>query len=59
MRKSQIPRKYDDPRPGYRRWTVQVDMKLFNDFKKMADKEGKTLIDAMKEAMENWTYTEE
>lgn len=59
MRKSEIPRKYDAPRPGYRRWTTQVEIKLFNEFRKTAEKEGKTLIDAIKEAMENWTYVDE
>lgn len=51
-------RKFDDPRPGYVRWTTQVREKLLKEFKKVADKENKTLIDAVNEALENWTYAE-
>ncbi len=53
-----IPRKYDDPRPGYQRWTVQVRKKLLKDFKGVADKEDKSYVDAINEALENWTYVE-
>lgn len=58
MKKSDVPRKYDAPRPGFRRWTVQVEIKLFEEFKEVARKENKSLIDAVREAMENWTYVE-
>ena len=49
-------RKYDAPRPGYRRWTTQVRLNLFEDFVKVAANENKVLIDAVEEALTNWTY---
>lgn len=51
-------RKPDAPRPGYRRWTTQVRLDLFADFIKVAENEDKVLIDAVEEALENWTYHE-
>lgn len=59
MKKNPSRKKYDEPRPGFRRWTMYVDIKLFEQFKKIAQLENKSLIDALKEAMENWTYVEE
>jgi hypothetical protein len=49
-------RKRDAPRPGYKRWTTQVRIDLFDDFMKVAANEDKVLIDAVEEALENWTY---
>jgi hypothetical protein len=49
-------RKPDAPRPGYRRWTTQVRLELFEDFRKVAENEDKVLIDAVEEALSNWTY---
>jgi hypothetical protein len=49
-------RKRDAPRPGYKRWTTQVRIDLFEDFMKVAANEDKVLIDAVEEALENWTY---
>jgi len=49
-------RKPDAPRPGYRRWTTQVRLDLFEDFMKVAANEDKVLIDAVEEALTNWTY---
>jgi hypothetical protein len=49
-------RKPDAPRPGYKRWTTQVKIDLFEDFMKVAANEDKVLIDAVEEALENWTY---
>jgi|DEB19_MinimDraft_3_1074340.scaffolds.fasta_scaffold72213_2 hypothetical protein len=51
-------RRYDAPRAGYRRWTTQVRLDLFEDFCKVAANEDKVLIDAVEEALENWTYHE-
>jgi hypothetical protein len=53
-----IARRYDAPRPGYRRWTTQVRLDLFEDFVKVARNEDKVLIDAVDEALTNWTYEE-
>lgn len=51
-------RNYDDPRPGYVRQTFYVEIELLNKFKEIARKEGKTLIQAIQEALENWTNYE-
>lgn len=51
-------RKYDAPRTGYRRWTTQVKIDLFEKFCEVAANEDKVLIDAVEEALTNWTYTE-
>lgn len=51
-------RRYDDPRPGYTRQTFHVKLELLNRFKETAKAEGKTIIQAIEEALENWTYTE-
>jgi hypothetical protein len=53
-----LARKYDAPRPGYRRWTTQVRLDLFEDFMKVARNEDKVLIDAVDEALTHWTYLE-
>jgi len=49
-------RKPDAPRPGYRRWTTQVRMDLYEKFCEIAANEDKVLIDAVEEALTNWTY---
>jgi hypothetical protein len=51
-------RKPDAPRPGYRRWTTQIRLELFEDFRKVAENEDKVLIDAVDEALSHWTYLE-
>jgi hypothetical protein len=50
------PRKPDAPRPGYKRWSTQVKVELLKDFYEVADNEDKVLIDAVEEALSNWTY---
>lgn len=57
--KKKRARGYDEPRPGYVRWCTYVDIKLLEAFKKVAIKENKSFMDAVKEALENWTYAEE
>lgn len=57
-RAKQPVRRYDAPRPGYKRWTTQVNIELFKAFCTVAENEDKTLIDAVEEALTNWTYTE-
>lgn len=54
--KQKQSRRYDAPRQGYRRWTTQVRLDLFADFCKVAENEDKVLIDAVEEALSNWTY---
>jgi hypothetical protein len=49
-------RKFDAPRPGYKRWTTQVKVELLADFYQVAANEDKVLIDALEEALTNWTY---
>ena len=49
-------RKPDAPRPGYKRWSTQVQIKLLTDFFQVAANEDKVLIDAVEEALSNWTY---
>lgn len=49
-------RKFDAPRPGYKRWSTQVKVELLKDFYQVAENEDKVLIDAVEEALENWTY---
>ena len=49
-------RRYDAPRFGYIRWSTQVKPELLKDFKKVAENEDKVLIDAVEEALTNWTY---
>lgn len=56
MPKNKSDRKYDAPRVGYRRWTTQVRIDLFKDFCREAENEDKVLIDAVEEALTNWTY---
>ena len=56
--KTKTKRPYDAPRQGYRRWTTYVKLDLFSDFCKVAENEDKVLIDAVEEALENWTYHE-
>lgn len=51
-------RRFDEPRPGYRRWTTQVRLDLFEQFRTMAANEDKVLIDAVEEALENWVNVE-
>ncbi len=48
----------DAPRIGYRRWTSFVNSELLEKFKAVAKKEGKSYVDALEEALENWTYYE-
>jgi len=48
----------DAPRPGYRRWTTQVRIDLFEKFCEVAANEDKILIDAVDEALTNWTHHE-
>lgn len=55
-RKSKAIRRYDAPRKGYKRWTTQVRIELFEEFCKVAANEDKVLIDAVEEALFNWTY---
>ena len=49
-------RKYDAPRPGFKRWTGYVNEVLLFDFIKQAHKEKKTLVAALDEAIRLWTY---
>ena len=49
-------RKPDAPRPGYKRWSTQVKVELLKDFYQVAENEDKVLIDAVEEALQNWTY---
>lgn len=49
-------RKYDEPRPGYLRATFLLKEQLLKDFKAVAVKEEKTILEAVNEALENWTY---
>jgi hypothetical protein len=50
--------KYDAPRIGYVRWASFVNKELLNKFKEVAKKEKKTYVDALEEALQNWTYYE-
>lgn len=45
----------DAPRIGYIRWCSYVDKDLLKKFKEVAKSENKTLVEALKEALENWT----
>jgi hypothetical protein len=49
-------RKPDAPRPGYKRWSTQIKVELLKDFYRVAANEDKVLIDAVEEALSNWTY---
>jgi len=50
----------DAPRVGYIRWTSFVDEELLKKFKEVAKSENKSFVDALNEALENWTnYTPE
>jgi hypothetical protein len=53
---NKLIRKFDAPRPGYKRWTTQVKVELLADFYQVAANEDKVLIDALEEALTNWTY---
>lgn len=59
-KRKQYPRalNYDKPKEGYDRWTCHVQIKLLEKFKQVAKAEGKTLIVALQEALENWTNFE-
>jgi hypothetical protein len=52
-------RKYDAPRPGYVRYTVYVKSDLLKDLKTVANLEKKTVLQAVEEALKNWTYYDE
>jgi hypothetical protein len=45
---------YDKPRDGYVRYTVYLEAHLLQKFKEVAANEGKSMIEAIKEAVENW-----
>lgn len=47
-------RKYDDPMPGYRRYTTFVKEQLLKDFKAACAKADKTYTQGFEEAVENW-----
>ena len=50
---------YDKPRDGYKRWTTFVRTDLLKAFKEVAASEGKPLLVAVEEALENWTNYED
>lgn len=45
----------DAPRVGYVRWTSFVNEELLQKFKEVARNEKKTYVEALNEALENWT----
>lgn len=55
QRVTPLSRDYDDPRIGYKRHTFHVKVALLERFKRIARLEKKTLIEALEEALENWT----
>jgi hypothetical protein len=50
--------KLDAPKVGYIRWTCYVEEELLAKFKEVAAMEGKSLVQAINEALDNWTYFE-
>ena len=50
--------KLDAPKVGYVRWTCYVEEELLIKFKDVAATEGKSLVQALNEALDNWTYFE-
>ena len=54
-RKNAATRKRDAAPSGYQRWTAFVRVDLLERFKRIAEKEGKTFLQALEEALENWT----
>ena len=51
--------RYDLPKTGYRRWTAHVSIKLLEEFKTIAEQEGKSHAAALEEALKNWCGHEE
>lgn len=54
-RKNAATRRRDAAPVGYQRWTAFVRVDLLERFKSIAEKEGKTYLQALEEAVENWT----
>ena len=48
-------KRYDKPPEGYQRYTVYIKTALLERFKKVANAEDKSLVQAVEEAIENWT----